>query len=312
MPFELSNAPASFQGYINKILAKKLDVFVIVYLDDILIYTEDEGQGHVEAVRWVLDLLRKNSLFANLKKCRFHHGEIRFLGYVVSAQKVQIEDERIEAVKNWPEPKSVRDIQVFLGFANFYQRFIQGFSKIAGPLTSMLRTTRSSKNLSSSMGEDAEVGRVGGSDREDEKVERSPLTSKNLNGITGYLTPDGKRAFIQLRQAFTEAPIFRQFDPEYHIRIETDASGYAIGGVLSQLTSDNLGRWHPVAFYSRKMIPAETRYETHDGELLAIVEAFKTWRHYLEGCKHKVLVLTDHNNLCRFMETKSLSSCQVW
>ena len=72
MPFGLSNAPASFQGYVNKILAEKLDVFVIVYLDDILIYTEDAGQVHVEAVRWVLGELRKHGLFANLKKCRFH------------------------------------------------------------------------------------------------------------------------------------------------------------------------------------------------------------------------------------------------
>ena len=72
MLFGLSNAPASFQGYINKILAKKLNVFIIVYLDDILISTENEGQGHVEAVQWVLDFLRKNGLFANLKQCRFH------------------------------------------------------------------------------------------------------------------------------------------------------------------------------------------------------------------------------------------------
>ena len=128
-----------------------------------------------------------------------------------------------------------------------------------------------------------------------------------------------------MRQAFTEAPILRHFDPECHIRIETDASGYAIGGVLSQLTSDQVtldsesnptkksdfGQWHPIVYFSRKMIPAEMRYETHDGELLAIVEAFKTWRHYLKGCKHKVLVLTDHNNLRRFMDTKSLSSRQV-
>ena len=85
MPFGLSNAPASFQGYINKILAEKLDIFVIVYLDDILIYTEDQGRGYVEAVRWVLDILRKNSLFANLKKCRFHKDEVRFLGYAVSS-----------------------------------------------------------------------------------------------------------------------------------------------------------------------------------------------------------------------------------
>ena len=139
MPFRLSNAPASFQGYINKILAEKLDIFVIVYLDDILIYTEDPGQGHVEAVRWVLDVLRRHGLFANLKKCRFHKDEVRFLGYIVSAQGVRMEDERIEAVKNWPEPTSVRDIQVFIGFANFYRRFIRGFSRIAAPLTLLLK-----------------------------------------------------------------------------------------------------------------------------------------------------------------------------
>ena len=72
IPFGLTNAPASFQGYINKILAEKLDIFVIVYLDDILIYTNDDGDGHVADVRWVLEQLRKFSLFANLKKCRFH------------------------------------------------------------------------------------------------------------------------------------------------------------------------------------------------------------------------------------------------
>ena len=100
MPFGLSNAPASFQGYINKILAEKLDIFVIVYLDDILIYTEDQGQGHVEAVRWVLEILRKNGLFANLKKCRFHKDEVRFLGYIVSSQGIRMEDEKIEVVRN--------------------------------------------------------------------------------------------------------------------------------------------------------------------------------------------------------------------
>ncbi len=127
MSFGLSNVPASFQCYINKILAEKLDIIVIVYLDDILIYTEDPGQPHVEAVRWVLDQLRKHSLFANLKKCRFHQDEVRFLGFVISAQAIKMEEERIEAVRIWREPKSVMDIQVFLGFANFYRRFIKSF-----------------------------------------------------------------------------------------------------------------------------------------------------------------------------------------
>ena len=116
------------------------------------------------------------------------------------------------------------------------------------------------------------------------------------NNVSNYLTLDAKKAFDQLCQAFTEVPIFQHFDPERYIRVETDASGYAIGGVLSQLTND-LGQWHPVAYFLRKMIPAKTRYKTHDGEFLAIVEAFKTWRDYLEGCKLEVLVLTDHNNL---------------
>ena len=120
MPFELSNTPANFQGYINKIVAKKLDVFVIIYLDDILIYTEDVGQAHIDAVHWVLNKVRKHGLFASLKKCRFHKDEVRFLGYVVSAQRVKIEKKQIEVVKNWPEPKLMRDIQVFLGIANFY------------------------------------------------------------------------------------------------------------------------------------------------------------------------------------------------
>ena len=143
--FGLTNAPASFQGYINKILAKKLDIFVIVYLDDILIYTDDD-ESHVTAVRWVLEQLRKFSLFANLKKCRFHQEEVRFLGYVVSSKGIRMEDERIEAVKQWPEPQSVRDIQVFLGFANFYQQFIQRFSRIAIPLTSILKTSGSTES----------------------------------------------------------------------------------------------------------------------------------------------------------------------
>ena len=132
-----------------------------------------------------------------------------------------------------------------------------------------------------------------------------------------FLTPDARTAFNRLRLAFTEAPILRHFDLECHIWIKIDALGYAISGMLSQLTSitspnrvvikTDLGQWHPVAFFSRKMIPAETRYETYDNELLAIVKVFKTWRHYLEACKHEVLVLTDHNNLCHFMDTKNLS-----
>ena len=237
--FGFFNTPASFQGYVNKILAEKLDVFVIVYLDDILIYTKDAGQGHVEAVRWVLEELWKHSLFANLKKYHFHQEEVRFLGYVVSSQEIRMEEERIDAVKAWPETKSIRNIQVFIRFANFYRRFIQGFSKIAAPLTSMLKTSpQPAGALPATAVDDSEV--VGSSGGNEGKSAKSDFT-KPVRRVEepSFLTPNTRQAFTQLRQAFTEAPIFQHFDPERYIRIKTDASGYAIGGVLSQMTLES-------------------------------------------------------------------------
>ena len=159
------------------------------------------------------------------------------------------------------------------------------------------------------MAEVDEVGVGGNDDCKDETVGRLP--SINLNRTTIYLTPNARQAFTQLRQVFTKAQILRRFDPKYHIQIETDASGYAIGDVLSQLTLDNLGLWHLIAYNSQKIILAKTRYKTYNSKLLAIVDIFKTWKHYLKSCKHKVLMLIDHNNFCRFMDIKSPSFCQV-
>ena len=275
-------------------MAEKLDIFVIVYLDYILIYTGDQGQAHVDTIQWVLKELRKNSLFANLKKCCFHKNKVYFLGYVVSAQGVRIKEKRIDAVKNWLKPKSIRDIQVFLGFANFYRCFIQGFSKIATPLTSMLwisqtSTTQKLMNLIDEFGEGDRdenetrkastsiKGPIGANYLSFNHVSHilSNIDSNSAKNVNNYLTPDAKRAFDQLLQAFTEAPIFQHFDPEKYIQVKTDAFGHVIGGVLSQLTID-LGRWYPVAYFLRKMILAKTQYKTYNSELLAIVEALKT------------------------------------
>ena len=128
---------------------------------------------------------------------------------------------------------------------------------------------------------------VDGNEIGDNKVRKKVQKCKNLSKskkVIGldFLTPGARLAFIKLRQAFVKAPIFHHFDPEHYIRIVTNRSGYTIGGVFSQLTSNNLGQLHLVAFFSQKIILAETRYKTHNVEFLAIVEAFKTWRHYLE------------------------------
>ena len=139
--FELINTLAIFQDYINKILAETLDVYVIIYLDDIFIYTKSKGKEHIQAIQWVLDQLRKHLLYTNLKKCQFYQDEMRFLGYIVSFQGIQIEKEKIKAVYDWLELQSICDILVFLRFANFYQQFIQRFNRLAASLTSILKTT---------------------------------------------------------------------------------------------------------------------------------------------------------------------------
>ena len=120
IPFGLTNLLKSFQGYVNNILAEKLDIFIIIYLNNIFTYTKNSGKGHVKAIQWVLEVLRKYGLNANLKKCCFHQDRIRFLGFVFSIDDIRMEEERINVVKKWPAPKSIQDIQVFIGFANFY------------------------------------------------------------------------------------------------------------------------------------------------------------------------------------------------
>ena len=114
---------------------------------------------------------------------------------------------------------------------------------------------------------------------------------------------------------FTKSLILWYFDLKCYMRIEINVLGYIIRGVLSQLTSDHLisnqDYWHPIAYFLRKMILAEIKYKTYDGKLLAIIKIFKTWRHYLEGCKYKVLILIDYNNLYQFINIKSPSFCQV-
>ena len=186
-----------------------------------------------------------------------------------------MEEERIEAVKNWPEPKSIQDIQVFIGFANFYQRFIQSFSKIAAPLTSILKTSASQSHTSANKldngtnrsGADVDGFGFGSNEKssksKNKKLAKSRKSSGNNRAMEepNFLTPEARSAFNLLRQAFTKAPILRHFDLECHIQIETDVSGYAIGGVLSQLTfnqvtsldsifsKSDFGQWHPVAYF---------------------------------------------------------------
>jgi hypothetical protein len=112
-----------------------------------------------------------------------------------------------------------------------------------------------------------------------------------------------------VKEAFASTPLLRHYDPSAKIRMETDASKFAISAIMSQLLPDSEAptQWHPIAFWSRKLIAAELNYKTHNSELLAIIEGFKEFRHYLEGASHMIKVLTDYNNLRGFIGVKQLN-----
>jgi transposase InsO family protein len=138
MPFGLTGAPATFQHFINDTLREHLDVFCSAYLDDILIYSNDLAT-HKEHVAKVLQALEGAGLYLRYDKCEFHVHETKFLGMIITQQGVKMDPAKIETVVNWPTPCNVKDVQAYIGFANFYRRFIQGFSKILTPLTFLTR-----------------------------------------------------------------------------------------------------------------------------------------------------------------------------
>ncbi|GJP46783.1 hypothetical protein CLOM_g6026 [Closterium sp. NIES-68] len=138
MPFGLTNAPATFQAEMNHILRPLLDECVVVYLDDILIYSRDMKQ-HVEHLRRVFEILRRERFYVKLSKSEFALEKVQFLGHLVSAQGVHVDPKKIEAVRTWKTPENVKELQQFLGFANYYNRFVAQYAKLAAPLTNLLK-----------------------------------------------------------------------------------------------------------------------------------------------------------------------------
>ncbi|KAK3549656.1 hypothetical protein QTP86_005410 [Hemibagrus guttatus] len=193
MPFGLTNAPAVFQALINGVFQDLLGKGVIAYIDDILVYSKSLEE-HVLHVREVLSRLQRHHLYVKLEKCEFHRRTVTFLGYVISQRGVEMDMVKVRAVTDWPAPTTVRELQRFLGFANFYRRFIRNYSSVAGPLTSLLRG----------------------------KPKRLAWTDQ------------ARAAFQQLKESFTSAPILRHPDPDLPFVVEVDASSSGLGAVLSQ------------------------------------------------------------------------------
>ena len=220
MPFGLYNAPSTFQSMINDVFREMLDVGVIPYMDDILIYTESVEEA-VALVRRVMVRLRKARLCVSIKKSSFHQREVEFLEYKISNRGTSMTSTKVEEIWAWSMPEKVVNVQSIMGFANFYSQFINSFSKIAKQLTDL---------------------------------------TKKCNKWTWH--PSCQDAFDKLKEMFTTGPMQRHFDDTRPTKLETDASDFALGAVLSQLWQDE--KCHPVAFHSRKFSPAEINYDVHD------------------------------------------------
>ena len=146
MPFGLTNAPAAFMDLMNRVFGPYLDKFVIVFIDDILVYSSSKEE-HAEHLRIVLQTLREHQLYAKFSKCQFWLDRVAFLGHVVSAEGISVDPQKIEAVVDWKPPTNVTEVRSFLGLASYYRKFVEGFSKIATPLTKLTELTELQSNF---------------------------------------------------------------------------------------------------------------------------------------------------------------------
>ena len=260
MPFGLTNAPATFCTLMNTIFRPYLDQFVVVYLDDIVVYSQTLEE-HLEHLREVFEALRENKLYVKREKCSFAQEDVMFLGHKIKDGKLMMEESKVRAIQEWQPPTTVPQLRSFLGLVNYYRRFIKSYSARATPLTNLLKKVKSWE-----------------------------------------WTSECQASFEDLKRAVSEDPLLTLPDHTKMFEVHTDASDFAIGGVLMQ-------EGHPVAFESRKLNETERRYTVQEKEMTAIIHCLRVWRHYLLG-SHFV-VMTDNVATSYFQTQKKLSPKQA-
>jgi transposase InsO family protein len=268
MFFGLCNSPATFQAMMDDIFGDMInECIIIVYMDDIFLFAPDELTLSKNTKK-VLALLRENDLFLKPTKCEFNKTKVEYLGMIIEEGKISMDPVKLQGIRDWPSPTTVKKTREFLGFGNFYRRFIWHFSELAKPLNDLLK--------------------------KDQKFE---------------WTDDCQKAFDELKKRFTEEPVLMMPDKTKPFQIESDASKYATGAVLTQLDSN--GDRHPISFISKSLSPTERNYDIYDRELLGIIRALEEWRHYIQGSPHTTIVFSDHKNLTYYREAKKLNRRQA-
>jgi cleavage and polyadenylation specificity factor subunit 1 len=241
MPFGLKNAAQAFQRLMDTV-CRGLD-FVFVYLDDILIASRNKSE-HLKHLRELFSRLKEHGLVINLAKCQFGCTQIEFLGHQVSSRGAIPLPQKVEAVKNFPTPTTIKALQEFVGMVNFYHRFVPAAASLMKPLFAAL------------------AGK-----------------SKDHNVLVW--TPEMAEAFDKTKAALANATMLVHPRPDAAFSLTVDASDVAVGAVLEQRVQEK--PWEPIAFFSRQLRPPEQKYSAFDRELLALHLAVRHFRHFLEG-----------------------------
>ncbi|KAH9263479.1 hypothetical protein BASA83_013111 [Batrachochytrium salamandrivorans] len=264
MPFGLANAPAQFQRMMNALFRDVVGKHVLVYLDDIVIYS-DTMDKHVKQVQSVLGVLRDNGLYCKAEKCHFTRLRSSTLGISSHPMVFEWILQRSLQSRNGPHPERSVTFQVFLGFTNFYRSLIKDYSNMTCHLTKLFK--------------------------------------KDSPFVWG---PEQEKSLQALKDAFAHSDFLTHPDETRPFIVETDASDYAISGVLSQYDDTDVLR--PIAFYARQMNSAERNYEIYDKSYSLLSISFKHWRHFLQGGHHPVTVLCDPQESRVFHDNKETHS----
>lgn len=263
MPFGLRNAGQTFQRFIQEVLRDL--PFVFVYLDDILIASASPEE-HKEHLRTVFKRLQEAGLRLNASKCVFGVNTLEFLGNQISAEGITPSPGRVEAIKSLPSPTSIKQVQKFIGMVNYYHRFVPKLAKHMAQLHTHIN-----------------------------HLQKLPKSKKIFTW-----PQECEEAFQSTKKALQESTLLVHPDVDAKFAISTDASSEFVGAVLEQFVAN---KWQPLAFYSKKLEPAQTRYSTFDRELLAIYLAIKHFRYFVEG--RNFTIYTDHKPLTTALFTKT-------
>ncbi len=280
MPFGVCNGPSTFQRLMQSTMGDLIFQILLVYLDDILVYSSTFHE-HLQRLDVVFSRLKETGLKVKLEKCHFLQGEVKFLGHQISAQGIGTDPEKVEAVKSWTTPGTVKELRSFLGFCSYYRKFIEGFSKIAGPLHDLVTLCLRRQGM----------------------VRKSEFFS--------MWSAECQTAFELLKEKLTSAPILGYADFSLPFIVETDASSEGLGAVLYQQQGDCK---RVIAYASRRLRNAEKNdrnYSSMKLELLALKWAVsEKFRGYLLGANF--VVVTDNNPICHLKTAKLGAIEQRW